>query len=377
MNESQDSESVQVGDLVSVFKRGRVWHANYQLDGRQQRVSLKTKVKKGALKKATELEIQLQEGSLPRKVAKVPLEQLREEYIANLENLERASSTVSHNKTALNQFVAFAAEKKARYIAQVNLALIDAFRDELRARALAKRQTSANKTNNFQKTISFKLTVVRSLVLFALRKNYLHTDPVIGLRIEKPKTPRQPCWTWDEVEQILNTTPRNLAPLFTTLAQTGMRIGEALHLEWTDLDFQNGFIHIQAKPDWKPKTGENRMVPMGDAVREQLRHIPKTQRWVFARVNNERTQVPCAARTAANHALQGLKEVLVLLNLQGKLHTFRHSFVSHALISGTPEAVVREWVGHMDSEMTREYTQIANRISKSQMNQLFGTVSKA
>lgn len=51
-------------------------------------------------------------------------------------------------------------------------------------------------------------------------------------------------------------------------------------------------------------------------------------------------------------ALLALKRTLKKLHLPGKVHTFRHTFISHALLSA-PEPVVRSWVGHVDSETIR------------------------
>ena len=44
-------------------------------------------------------------------------------------------------------------------------------------------------------------------------------------------------------------------------------------------------------------------------------------------------------------ALAHLKMVLKKLRLPGHLHTFRHSFISHALTSGVPPAIVRTGSG--------------------------------
>jgi integrase len=376
MKRHHNSDSVRVGDLVSIYKRGRIWYANYQIEGKQCRPSLKTQTKNVALRKATELENQLQQGSMPQKITKVTLVQLQKEYLAGLESLERAKSTISHNKTALNDFLTFAATKKVQLISQIDLPLLDDFRDELRRVALAKRATSSKKNNHFQKTISFKLTAARSLVLFAVRKKYIQTDPLIGIRIEKPKTPPQPFWPWQEVQKILKASPLERIPLFTALAYTGMRIGEAIHLEWSDLDFRNCFIHIQAKPDWKPKTGEDRVVPMVEQVRRYLSGLPRNQKWVFARPVVAKSGLPCVAATMHRTALLDLQTVLDELELSGRLHTFRHAFVTHALISGTPPAVVRDWVGHLDPEMIRDYTHIVDNTSKSRMNDLFGSGSE-
>jgi integrase len=65
-----------------------------------------------------------------------------------------------------------------------------------------------------------------------------------------------------------------------------------------------------------------------------------------------------------------LKPVLKSLGLSGHLHTFRHSFISHALTQGIAEAVVRRWVGHVDDEIIRRYTHIADEVSKAAMSRL-------
>jgi site-specific recombinase XerD len=68
--------------------------------------------------------------------------------------------------------------------------------------------------------------------------------------------------------------------------------------------------------------------------------------------------------------LAALKRVLQTLKLPGKLHTFRHSFVSNALLKGTPVTLVREWVGHVDEEVLKLYTHAHNEASQAAMRRL-------
>jgi integrase len=68
--------------------------------------------------------------------------------------------------------------------------------------------------------------------------------------------------------------------------------------------------------------------------------------------------------------LAHLKKILQKLNLPGHLHTFRHSFISHTLMMGTPETVVRQWVGHVDVQVLKLYTHIADSQSKRFMERL-------
>ena len=63
--------------------------------------------------------------------------------------------------------------------------------------------------------------------------------------------------------------------------------------------------------------------------------------------------------------------MLKQLGLKGHLHTFRHSFISHALTSGVPEAIVRSWVGHVDHRILKTYTHVADQISQNAMEKVF------
>jgi integrase len=68
--------------------------------------------------------------------------------------------------------------------------------------------------------------------------------------------------------------------------------------------------------------------------------------------------------------LVALKGIVKKLGLRGHLHTFRHAFISRALTSGIPEAVVRAWVGHVDPDVIRLYTHIADADSQAAMRRL-------
>jgi integrase len=70
--------------------------------------------------------------------------------------------------------------------------------------------------------------------------------------------------------------------------------------------------------------------------------------------------------------LKALKQILKKLGLRGHLNTFRHAFISGALTSGIPESVVRAWVGHVDADVIRLYTHIADATSQAAMRRLTG-----
>lgn len=88
---SRDSE--QIGNRVSIFQRSRKWYANYQLDGRQQRVSLKTTNKKEARSRAMKIEVQLEEGTHQAKVNEKSIEEGKKLYLDQLKVIGRQENT--------------------------------------------------------------------------------------------------------------------------------------------------------------------------------------------------------------------------------------------------------------------------------------------
>lgn len=56
--------------------------------------------------------------------------------------------------------------------------------------------------------------------------------------------------------------------------------------------------------------------------------------------------------------------------MHGRLHSFRHYFCSTFAISGVPERMVMDWLGHADSEMIRHYYRLHDEDAKQRMNGL-------
>ncbi|MCG2751615.1 MAG: tyrosine-type recombinase/integrase [Desulfobacteraceae bacterium] len=64
----------------------------------------------------------------------------------------------------------------------------------------------------------------------------------------------------------------HVANMMKMALYTGMRRGELFKLEWKDIDFERGFIHIR-----DPKGGPDQKIPLNDPVRDLLENHPKTK----------------------------------------------------------------------------------------------------
>jgi Phage integrase family len=54
----------------------------------------------------------------------------------------------------------------------------------------------------------------------------------------------------------------------------------------------------------------------------------------------------------------------------GRLHSYRHYFVSHCANNAINERAIMEWLGHQDSEMVRHYYHLHDEEARRQMDRL-------
>lgn len=243
--------------------------------------------------------------------------------------------------------------------------------DAYRAEAVARKTKPAQ-----PKTVLNETVIIRQFVNFALSRNLISTDPLRNLKLKKVKCKPQPFWTRAEVKHILALVepPHKLAMVI--LAETGMRVGELKWLTWDDVDFDHGVLRIRPKDGWKPKTGDQRVVPIQPVVRKLLLGLPRRCPWVLTSASSSRYPQG-DHQISERRLLQYLKRILKRLGLPGHVHTFRHSFISDALTKGIPEAVLRSWVGHVDPGVMQLYTHIADSASQAAMQRLAAANDRA
>ena len=197
--DSGRAPSELIGDQVRIFRRGSIWYANFQLNGRQQRRSLRTRSRKEARRRAVQLEADLQNGDTKAVRRPLSIQKVIEAYTAQLHADRCAPKTLRKYAYAFRLVLDLAERRMARTIRDLNLTFVDAFRAERAAGGAS------------PKTVHTDTVIIRQIVNFAVRRGWVSSDPLQGFRLKRPKPTPQPYWTPEQVDRILENKLHQVA----------------------------------------------------------------------------------------------------------------------------------------------------------------------
>jgi len=212
--------------------------------------------------------------------------------------------------------------------------------------------------------------VLRAMLNAARDDGVILTNPADRLAktfklIDSPRQRQERMRALDreQVQALLHGADATHRGLFLVLARTGLRLGEALGLQWGDLDLPARAARVERT--WSgerigtPKSGAARTIDLSrdacgalrrlrvERKQETLRHgwreIPP---WVFCTEQGKPLNVG-KVRRAFRRALKAAK-------LPGHFtpHSLRHSFASQLLQAGVSPAYVQRQLGHTDIRLT-------------------------
>ena len=205
--------------------------------------------------------------------------------------------------------------------------------------------------------------VLRALLNSAVDENLLESNPAARLartlRITVSTTDRTEAiraLTLKQLEQLLGSSSPEWRPLWFLLSRTGLRIGEALVLQWTDLDLDLLELRIDrsVSPAGEidiPKSGHGRTVDVSPSLGELLVDHGRTAEsilWLFPARSD-----PSRPRTHSTAAKAFHRDILTAgLPSRFTPRSLRHSFASILLAAGVSPVYVQEQLGHASIELT-------------------------
>ncbi len=226
------------------------------------------------------------------------------------------------------------------------------------------------------------ITVIQSSLNVAFNLGFM-TERV-GDKLKRPKANEKSveCFSVEEqrvIEKaVLSDNRRHMFGVFLCL-YSGLRIGELLALEWSDIDFVNCTLSVTktcfdgkdangvfGRITDKPKTQSScRIVPLPKQIMPLLKEVKKSSEYFFVISKGE---TGLLVRTYQRN----FKSLLKRLNIAPRgFHALRHTFATRAIECGMDVKTLSEILGHKNPTVTlNRYAHSLMEHKKDMMNRL-------
>ena len=205
-------------------------------------------------------------------------------------------------------------------------------------------------TKTSPSTANRHFTALRAIINKMIKlKKYKGYNPCADISRKKDNPARETYLTKPQIIQLLDAAPERSKGLFAFAIATGMRRGEILQLDWSEIDLDANIIHI-----YKSKSGKAREVPIMTPLKNMLLAMkPKKSGKVF-----EQT-IPMI-----KYDFKYTLKKTSITNV--RFHDLRHTFASHFVMNGGSISDLQRILGHYDIKLTMRYAHLSpNYLRKS------------
>jgi integrase len=311
---------------VTLYRRGRVWHYEFELKGHRYRESCRTTKKTVARK----VEERAREAILiGPPIEDCTLNALADKYW-NLHARHKRGDFHAYKIKVLRR------EFGARLLSELSPEDVDAYR----ARLLSSRAPA---------TVNRTLSVLKHMLKLAVRWKHLRESPAADLPLEREPRHRERFLSHEEARRLLAACPEWVRALVLAALDTGARQGDLLALHWRDVDIEQRLVTFRTT-----KEGQPRPVKIGETLSALLKQTPPSRRRgrVFRNHGGRRTH--------RDGLTWSFRRACRLAKLDGlRWHDLRHTAASWWVQQGVPLNTVRERLGHADLKMTLRYAHLA------------------
>ena len=229
------------------------------------------------------------------------------------------------------------------------------------------------KSDYSARSISRKISTVRSFFKFCLREGIIKVNPTINLitpKIDK----KLPYFLYlQEVNKLIETPLENTIfgirdrAILELLYGTGIRVGELVNLNICNIDLYEKTIIVFGKGS------KERILPLGNpsirAIQEYLTSRNLSEKKIF--VNKNDLEALFLNRLGGRLTTRSIRRIIIKymkmagLNKKISPHVLRHSFATHLLGGGADLRSVQELLGHKSLSTTQIYTHITKERLKT------------
>lgn len=263
-----------------------------------------------------------------------------------------------------------------------------------------------------ENTIKKVNTIICSMLQQAVKNEMIFKNPCVSVDIPKTeKTEKQilSAEQQDEFLQFIRSSNRwkKYHTLFTVALGTGMRIGELLALNWSDIDYNEKTIEINKTLQYlynkekkkyeyvmqipKTKTSK-RIIPLLDSLAFLLKKHRKEQQELRMSLGDKWQPLNKEGfgnlvfttefgrpfdRNSINRAISSIVTEMNKKREKGNEfpnfspHCLRHTFATRCFENGIPPKVVQEYLGHTTIQMTMDlYTHVMKETKQDEIKKL-------
>jgi site-specific recombinase XerD len=192
--------------------------------------------------------------------------------------------------------------------------------------------------------------------------------------IKPPKRQHLPVvLSFEEVNKVLSCVRVPVYRMCLTMTYCcGLRLGEALKIEVTDIDSSRMMVRV------KGKGGRLRDVPLPVHILPLLRQYWRLQRPRPYLFPSKKSGKPLTHRSVEKAFKDALHQSGVdKKKKEATVHTLRHSYATHLLENGVNLRIIQGVLGHQSPKTTAIYTHLSQKtdqIFKEALNHLMGTL---
>ena len=212
-------------------------------------------------------------------------------------------------------------------------------------------------------SINLMLTVLSMAFEYAIDMEICDDNPCVRLKRIPEDSKQIEAFTRNEQKKIetyiKNSDDRRLFGILLDF-YSGMRIGELIALEWQDVDFDKGIIHINKTAyrdksktgEWevcidKPKTkSSERVIPLPTCIIELMKEYSITSKsdYVIENKKSERMSI-----RSYQYIFEKITEKVGVRKLN--FHAIRHTFATRAIECGMDIKTLSEIMGHKNASI--------------------------
>jgi site-specific recombinase XerD len=215
-------------------------------------------------------------------------------------------------------------------------------------------------------SVNRKINALSTFFQCMKKKKFITENPMEDFQRMKVPESERIYLSKEEVESIIQAINHPVLHYFAmTMAYSGLRVNECIHLTMNDVNFEENYIQVI-----NGKGGKNRTIPLNKQLKKQLEEYleyyrPQTDSLFFFALKKTGT-------VSTQYVNRMLKDACEKVGIEKHVtsHILRHSFASYLVKLDTHVAVIQRLLGHASVKTTSVYLHVNQDDLQAAVNQI-------